>query len=126
MERKYLIVAFAAAYAIGALVGLELFGLNDLELAGYVLSETATTISGYDVAYHHVLSIGGLAGAYALNQPTWSRLDSVKQGLIGLSVVILLVSIVSPETIESTINDQTLGIVVFGLQSGGYWGIAHS
>lgn len=125
MNEEYANLVLAAAYALGAAVGIGLFGLSDLELLGYTLSETATTLSGYDIAYHHVLSVVGLGGAWILNQPSWGRLGQGKQGLIGLSAVILGVSIVSPETLESVISNQTVGIVVFGLQGGGYWGIAY-
>ncbi len=125
MNEKYADLALAAAYALGAAVGLGLFGLENMELLGVVLSDTLTTLGGYDVAYHHGLSAVGLAGAWIVNQPSWSRLDGLKKGLVALSVVILGLSVLSPETLESIVTDQTVGIVVFALQGGGYWGIAH-
>lgn len=124
MDEKYFDLLLAAAYTIGAAVGLGFF--ENTELFGYVLADTATTFGGYDILYHHILSIAGLAGAYLVNKPQWGRLDSVKKGLIGAAVVVLLLSIMSPDTIDSMVSEDWIGLVVLGLQTGGYWGIAHS
>ena len=123
MDEKYFDLLLAGLYTIGALAGL---GYADIELAGIVLTDTAVVLGGYDIAFHHVMSVVGLAGAWLVNSPSWSRLDGIKRGLFGLAVGILLVSIINPDTITSMVNSFAMAIGILGLQTGGYWAIAHN
>jgi len=46
--------------------------------------------------------------------------------LVALAVVILGLSITNPETVDSAVSSFTMALVILGLQTGGYWAIAHN
>ncbi|WP_344055322.1 hypothetical protein, partial [Streptomyces thermoalcalitolerans] len=92
-DNRYLDIFFGAIYTVGAAVGL---GLAEVSLIGYDLMAVATTISGYEIPYHAVMSVLGLGGAAALNMPSWSRLDPVRRGLIIIALAMLALSVLAP------------------------------
>lgn len=113
----------AALYTVGAAVGL---GLASVEILSYDLMATWTTISGYDIPYHMVAAAVGLLGAWVTNRPTFSRLSDQKKTLAFVAFGLLIASAFIPSTLEGLADQSILvAFLVLGVQTGGYWAIAH-
>jgi len=112
----------AGLYTVGAAVGL---GLASVELVGFDLAATWSTISGVAIEYHMLASLIGLVGAFALNTPTISRLSDQRRYLIGIAV--LLLAATPFVDLIGGLADQSvlLAFGVLGVQTGGYWAVAH-
>jgi len=123
MDEEYVDLLFAVLYTVGAAAGL---GHADAQLFGLVLADTLTTLGGYEIMNHHAMTIVGIVGAWAINQPSWSRLDGTRKLLVGLSVGTIGVSIISPETLQSNVSSMSMALAVLGLQTGGYWALANN
>mgnify|MGYP006270970129 CR=1 FL=1 len=124
METRQLAdLMLAALYTAGAAVGL---GLASIELVGFDLASTWSTVAGYGIEYHLIASAIGLLGAYALNTPSLNRLSDEKKYLAGFALAFLVATPILPDLI-SGLADQSvlLAMGVLGVQTGGYWAIAH-
>lgn len=113
----------AGLYTIGAAVGL---GLASVELVGFDLAATWSTISGVSIDYHILASALGLLGAVVLNQPSVNRLSDQKKWLFGIAFAFLIATPLSPDLIGGLADQSVmLAFGVLGIQTGGYWAIAH-
>lgn len=124
MEPRQLVdLMFAALYTMGAAVAL---GLGSVELLDYNFADSLTEIAGYEISVHIAASLIGLVGAFAINTPQWGRLPQQRRMLIGVSVALLAATVFLPDTIGGLADQSVLlAFGVLGVQTGGYWAIAH-
>ncbi len=123
MDRNAFIhLLLGAVYTLGAAASL---GQADGTLLGVELLGQATEIGGYALTNYNVGQIVALGGAWAIAQPSWSSMDGLERGLVGVAVVAILVSILSPETLHDLAAEASIALILLGIKTGGYWAIAH-
>lgn len=123
MGHNYQDAALSGLFTVSAATEV---GIADVTLLGYQLSDTMTTIAGFDLSLAFLLSLGALLGAWIINKPNWDALSDEKKMLVGATVAIVLAGTFIPEVTANFTESVVIALAVLGIEAGGYWAIAQS